>query len=392
MKLALCHPYVLPARGGCERYITDLAGRLTADGHEVHLCATRWDAAALPGSLRVHRIPLPADGPRSRRPWLFSAGCLRALRAVAHDVSIGFDKTRGQDVLYPQGGLHRATSDHNLLIPRTGLGRQLAKLRQRLDPAYWSFRRFEQRQYLGRPRSRIIVNSRMVAEHFAHYHGIGADRLHIVPSAIDPARFDPADRDQRRWQTRQRWQVGPEIAVGLFAAMNYALKGLEPLLHALRRLPAQLPFRLVVVGNARTSYYQWLARRLGVAERVRFLGQRDDMADCYFAADFLVHPTFYDPCSLVVLEALACGLPVITSRFNGASELLPSPAAGFIVDDPHDSQALAAGVQRFCQPDVHQRGAAAAREAAARWTWEDHYRSILAILTDTARQRSSRAA
>src|SRR5204863_5646925 len=116
---------------------------------------------------------------------------------------------------------------------------------------------------------------------------------------------------------------------------------LEPLLHAVRLLPAAHSFRLLIVADRRTRGYERQARRLGVADRVRFLGHCPDMRNAYFAADFLVHPTFYDPCSLVVLEALACSLPVITSRANGASELLHPLQEGYVVVDPHDHQRLA---------------------------------------------------
>jgi UDP-glucose:(heptosyl)LPS alpha-1,3-glucosyltransferase len=110
--------------------------------------------------------------------------------------------------------------------------------------------------------------------------------------------------------------------------MNYRLKGLTPLLNAFALTTREKPGRLVVVGHPKVARYERHAHKLGIADRVIFLGHRADPKDCYFAADYLVHPTFYDPCSLVVLEALACGLPVITTQYNGVSELLTPPAEG----------------------------------------------------------------
>ena len=133
------------------------------------------------------------------------------------------------------------------------------------------------------------------------------------------------DRPKRRVEGRERWGVQPEETVALFAAMNYRLKGLEPLLRAVALLPSESPFRLLVAGGSDTAVFERLARRLKIAERVRFVGYCADMRNCYFAADFFVHPTFYDPCSLVVMEALACGLPVITTRYNGAAEVMHPP-------------------------------------------------------------------
>src|SRR5262249_28039425 len=136
---------------------------------------------------------------------------------------------------------------------------------------------------------------------------------------------------------------------------------------------------------------QRLAQRLGVADRVVFAGYRADTRDCYFAADFLVHPTFYDPCSLVVLEALACGLPVITTRFNGASELLTSPAdgaaEGFVIGDPHDQARLAEAMTKLLQPGRRRAMAEAARRKAATWTFDRHYREMLSIFTEAAARK-----
>ena len=98
MQIAICHEYVIPARGGAEMYVADLVRRLVAEGHEVHLYARRWDAASLPAALHVHRLPrLP--GPRFLRPWRFSAACAEAMERDRPEVSIGFDKVRGTDVL-----------------------------------------------------------------------------------------------------------------------------------------------------------------------------------------------------------------------------------------------------------------------------------------------------
>src|SRR5207247_5246575 len=145
------------------------------------------------------------------------------------------------------------------------------------------------------------------------------------------------------------------------------------------------PFRLLVAGSPRTGGYERLARRLGIADRVCFIGHCADMRNSYFAADFLVHPTFYDPCSLVVLEALACGLPVITTRANGASELLHPLGEGYVIDDPHDHEHLAWCLAQLLDGERRHACAQAARRTAAQWTFEHHYRELLNVLTEAAR-------
>jgi UDP-glucose:(heptosyl)LPS alpha-1,3-glucosyltransferase len=389
MEVALCYESVLPARGGAETYIGDLARRLARDGHAVHLYAARWDASALPAATHFHRIEV-RSGPRFMRPWWFGAACAEALERARHDVSIGFDKTWGQDVLYPQGGLHAASVAHNRLKFSNSFTRTLATVGKWLDPAAWSFARLERKQYLDQHRPIVVVNSFMVRRHFEEYYGVPPESVRVVRSAIDPLRFAADDRLKRRHEERGRWQVFPEETVGLFVAMNYRLKGLSPLLNALALVPRDKPFKLVVVGHPKFGRYQRQAEKLGVADRVRFLGHRDDPKDCYFAADFLVHPTFYDPCSLVALEALACGLPVVTSRYNGASELLAPPNDGGVIDDPHDAPALAAAMARFTDRTYRAEAAAAARQTGTKWTFEHHYRALLDVFSEA--QKTKRAA
>jgi UDP-glucose:(heptosyl)LPS alpha-1,3-glucosyltransferase len=388
MNIALCYENVLPARGGCATYISDLARRLVADGHEVHLYACRWDDNALPAEVCCHPLRAPR-GPRFWRPWRFAAACLEALRDGGHQVSVGFDKTWGQDVLYPQGGLHAASADHNLRKYANPIMRGLTRYAKWFDPAHWSYSLLERRQYLGAGRPLVIVNSQMVLRHFQHYYGVGPEELRVVYSSIDPDRFAEHDRPRRRLEWRQRWGLEPGDTVALFVAMNYRLKGLEPLLHAVRRLRDGRPFRLVIAGDPRTAGWEKVAARLGIAEQVRFVGHCPDMRNGYFAADFLVHPTFYDPCSLVVLEALACGLPVITTRCNGASEFLHPPAEGYVVEDPHDHERLAGYMAQLLDPARRTACGQAARRAAAQWTFEQHYRQLLQVFQEAAARKQA---
>jgi UDP-glucose:(heptosyl)LPS alpha-1,3-glucosyltransferase len=381
MDVALCYESVLPARGGCQTYITDLARRLARDGHAVHLYAREWDASALPASTHCHRVN-STKGPRFLRPWRFARACETALANARHDVSVGFDKTWGQDVLYPQGGLHVATVEHNALKYRSRTARAMAGIAKRFDPAAISFTRLERKQYLGPRRPVIVVNSAMVRTHFETYYGIPADAVRVVPSAIDPLRFVADDRPKRRQTERTAWGVSPDEPAGLFVATNYRLKGLAPLLRAVATVPAARRFTLAVVGHPNVESYRRLARALGIEPRVRFLGFRRDPKDAYFAADFLVHPTFYDPCSLVVLEALACGLPVVTSRYNGAAELLTPPANGLVVSDPHDAAELGSAIQNMLDPVYRVAAARAARTAAAGWTFEHHYRALCNVFAE----------
>lgn len=385
MKIALCHEAVLPSRGGCETYVAHLARRLVRDGHEVHLYARQFDQAALPFGIHYHPVRLPPH-PRFLRPWFFSFACRRLLDKDRLDVSVGFDKVAGVDVLYPQAGVYAASVGFNLAKHDSPALRRLLRLAKWFDPAHLSFLELERRS-CNDPRTTIVAISDMVRRHLLQYYPRTADRVQVLHVATPPERFDETGRLRRRGAARREWGLRDADVVALFAGMNYRLKGLVPLLQALAQVPGDR-LHLLVAGKSDVLAYERLAARLGVTNRVRFLGYRADVADAYFASDLLVHPTFYDPCSNVVLEALACGLPVITTRHNGAAELLSGEretcAEGYVIDDPHEVDRLAWALQQLLDPDRRTVCAAAARRNAAAWTFERHYQRLLAILAEAA--------
>jgi UDP-glucose:(heptosyl)LPS alpha-1,3-glucosyltransferase len=234
----------------------------------------------------------------------------------------------------------------------------------------------------------------MVRHHFAEHLKISPDGIKVIHSAIDPGRFPQHDRLRLRQEGREQWGLAPEDIVGLFVAKNYHLKGLSALLRAVATLvqrpefrDAPPAFRLLVCGSDRTRPFEREAAQLGVAAHVRFVGQFPDIRTAFFSADFLAHPTFYDPCSLVVLEAMACDLPVITSRYNGASELMHPLQEGFVVDDPHDHTHLAWCLAQMLDPARRRACAQAARRTAAQWTFEHHYRQLVQAFQEVAERK-----
>jgi UDP-glucose:(heptosyl)LPS alpha-1,3-glucosyltransferase len=389
MNIAFCYDSVLPRMGGCETYIANLARRLAADRHELHLYARRWDESALPTNLHYHRISVPGF-PRFLRPWFFTSACLKQLLHADHDVTVGFDKIAGLDVFYPQGGVHAAAVDFNLLKHRRPLVRRALKLIKWIDPAHISFRLLEEKLFSSRT-TMFVAISDMVSRHMEDRYGVGPAHRRVLRIATPPERFDETDRPKRRHEMRLRWRLASSRVTALFVGMNPRLKGLEPLLRAMQLLKGR-QIDLLVVGRSRMPDFERQARRLDV-QSVRFAGYCSDMRDAYFAADLLVHPTFYDPCANVVLEALACGLPVITTSNNGASELMHPIAEGgicaegLILDDPHDHVRLSWCLEEMLDPERRRRCSQAARRTAQTWTFEDHYRGLLAILCEAAARK-----
>jgi UDP-glucose:(heptosyl)LPS alpha-1,3-glucosyltransferase len=181
---------------------------------------------------------------------------------------------------------------------------------------------------------------------------------------------------------RRRHGLGPDDVAVLFVARNYVLKGLQPLLDAFAKIGRQPNrSRLIVCGSRRDSRFRRQARRLGVADRVLFLGFVDDVRECFAGCDVFAFPTFYDPCSLVVLEAMNAGLPVVTTRQNGAGELLIEGVDGFVIASPWAQPQLADRLGRLvCNAELRRRMGEAAHRHVRAFTVEARQQEMLTAL------------
>jgi UDP-glucose:(heptosyl)LPS alpha-1,3-glucosyltransferase len=229
----------------------------------------------------------------------------------------------------------------------------------------------------------------MVKEHLLRNYHYPAANIRVLHNAIDPLRLDETDRLRLRAEIRDTCGIPHHAPVGLMVAHNYRLKGLDPLLLAVRELSRDLGFHLLVCGSSRTSGYERMIRRLGIKSQVHLIGFQPNVRACFFAADFLIHPTFYDPCSLVVLEALTCGLPVITTQYNGAAELLHEGRDGYIIPNPHDYRLLARRIQQLCKQEKCLALSQEARNSGRAWTFEDHYQALVQVFQQAARRNAA---
>lgn len=398
MRIALNFRRIDPTRGGAETYVVDLVGRLVALGHEVAVYAESCRDGALPAGATFHRVEAPG-WPRWRRTWNFARNSERALiraeAAGAFDASLGLINTWRHDVLIPQGGVHGASLDCNARRFPAGWRRRLYLLGKRANPKAWVYRAIEARQYdPACGARRVVAVSAMVRGHLGRYHGVRPERVAVIPNAIDAARLAVADPAAARAELRAELGLPPGALVGLFVGHNYELKGLRPLLEGLRhrldRDPHARPIHLLACGGGRPRKFRALARRLGLEETVHFLGFRPDIRPCFHASDFFASPTYYDPCSLVVFEALACGLPVITTACNGAGEQIAPGREGFVIPRPDALADLADALDRMADDPARRAMAAAAARLGREQSMDRHVARLVAVLAEVAEARRPR--
>jgi UDP-glucose:(heptosyl)LPS alpha-1,3-glucosyltransferase len=386
VKIALTVEAVGARHGGAEKYAGSLLRSLADAGHEVHVVARVVDAGELPARVRVHPVRLRRlPGLGFLRSYRFAQAAETILRSQRFDLSIGLVKVWHQHVYIAVGGAHPASLRCNSRRYRSPLRRGLWWLSKAASLKQWVFHWIERKQFHGPHAPHVIVPAQWVAEHFERYHGVARDRITVIPWGLDAARELP-DRSLARADFRRQHGLEPQHVAVLFVARNYELKGLEPLLRALAPVARRHPeTRLLVCGSDRDQRHRRLAARLKIGDQVRFLGFVDDVQQCFAGSDVFAFPTFYDPCSLVVLEAMRAGLPVITTRTNGAAELVHEEADGFVIESAWDVGALGDRLARLiADRTLRERMGARAWTSAARFSLVDRQAELLAALTRAA--------
>ncbi len=238
--------------------------------------------------------------------------------------------------------------------------------------------RLEETLLQERGAERVITNSRMVKDEIVDLFNFRRDRIDVVPNGIplEHFRFDPVTRAK----ARSDLALVAEDIVLMFAGTGWERKGLR---YAISAMEACEDSKLVllVAGRGPEVHYQ--------QERVRFLGEVADLRPLYAAADMFILPTIYDPFSNACLEALACGLPIITSRANGFSEVMENRIHGSIVDEPDDIDDLRNAIQAWSDPTRRQVARPSILKRAARYDISRNVERTLEIVLQSAAKAAS---
>jgi UDP-glucose:(heptosyl)LPS alpha-1,3-glucosyltransferase len=382
MKVALVVERFDPRRGGLEQWSARFAAELARRGHEVHVVAERFSAAA-------EKLPLVRHvlGPTGTRLG-FAAAAERALDRLAVDVVHDTGAGWRCDVFQPHCGSRAAAIEHNLLL-MPGWMRPCKRQLSAWLPRYRNYAALMRHQYVVDGRIFLAI-SQQVAADFQYYHGIPEHAIRVVYNGIDTEQFSPVQRASHRQPVREWLGVADHEVLLLIVAHNFQLKGVPALLEATGRLARRgWPVRLAVVGGKRLHRALRQASAAGAQRVVQFTGPVDDPTPFYAAADAYVQPTFYDPCSLVALESMACGLPLVTSRYNGVSELMTGTDQGYVLQDPADVEELESRLELLMSAERRQQMSVAARQLAMRHTFARNVDEIVALYEHFGHRRAA---
>ena len=353
MKLAIVHKR-FDRVGGAERECYELSRQLAARGHEVHMVVGEC-RTAVPEGIRLHRVPLVRAG-QIGKLLSFAARAPRVWRAIGADVVIGFGRTVGPDIF-------RASECHYEYLERLAMQSGFfERVRQRLSLYERAILAVEARQYSrGSQRIVLAVSELMRKDLLKTYPAARTESIEVLHCGVDVERFHPGRRAEEGAGLRRELGISLEQPLVLFVGGGFRRKGVDSLIDIWRREPPAGAALVVVGGDPHLEAHMRAARSL--PGPVIFTGPRTDTERFYAAADLFTLPSLYEGCPVSILEALASGVPVVTSRATGAPEILSGPLAELLVDDPRDAAALAERMRVGLDPARRRELAEAARAA-----------------------------
>ncbi len=388
MKIALVHKD-FTLQGGTERYLVGLACFLAERGHEVHVfCRSVDPVLAGIAGIHFHRFRLPPLGGLGKVVLFWIATQLNVQRS-AFDVVHGFGRTTGHDVVRAGGGCHRAFFEGLLARAKTGWQRLRLTLGLRHRLLMW----MERRQLTEPSTQRFLAVSEMGRRELRERYPVRDGLIQVLHNGVDTQRFHPKNRRLFFSEVRDEQHLVPEDTVILFVGGDWERKGLEPALRVLAALQDVPDLKLLVVGtDRRFPQFAARARELGVLDQVHWAGPVARIERIYGAVDLMLLPTRYDPFANVTLEALATEVPVITTRHNGASEVLADCEAVWLVDDAEDVEGMAAGVRALLDRPDQKQLREAAREAALENRDTENFERVEALYQEIQARRPGGAA
>ena len=357
------------AGGGTEADLVHMAEGLAARGHEMHVFCAR--AVGAPGGVRTHTVPVLRAG-RLARLLSFAVLAPRLAARHGYDLLVGFGRTLSQDVVRVGGGTHAS-----YLARMRAAGVRGAAL----GPYHRAILWLEGRMFAPGAYRLVLAVSEHAATEVHTDYAVPTGRVRVVYNGVDLERFCPGRQGGPAQALRATLGIGPAERMCLGVGSGFVRKGFDLLLRLWQDAPPA-GTHLVLVG--RDERLDRFRREAAAGPRVHVVGPRDDVPVWMAAADVVCVPSRQEAFGNVVLEAMASGTPVVTSRLVGAAELLGPPLDALVVERPDDLSALGRALA-LALGDQHGTYAAAARAAAEERPWSRHLDELERLLEGCAR-------
>ncbi len=387
MRVALVTEWLDAWRGGAETSTRQFMHHLMDAGVELHVY-TRSRPSPVPG-LFVHSVSGAAMS-RTRKSVNFALRVDRMLGEETFDIVHTFVPIRRADVYQPRGGSVPETMERNIALRSSAAMQWCKRCANRLNLKQRYMARMERAMLEGLNPPTVAAISRYVARQFEQHYEISSDRIRLIYNGVDQDPLQSCNRELERAALREEFGIKDDEILVLEVAHNFRLKGVHHWLQAMELLRKQghKNIRSLVIGRGDSPRWHHRAKKISLDGVLEFLGPSERVRLFYHAADVLAHPTYYDPCSRVVLEAMASGLPCITTRWDGASEIVTNGVSGFVLDEPDDVEKLCDGVESLLDPELRKRMGAAARIAVEPFSMARHASEMLKLYEELSHSKT----
>lgn len=321
--------------GGAERFVSRALEALDNKDMELNVITRQWQGDSNP-DWHIH-LCNPIKWGRISREKGFAKAARKLWQHQGFDIVQSHERIPGCDIYRAGDGVHK-----RWLLQRSRILPHWQQRRLMADRYHRYVMRAEREMYTSSHLKAVICNAEMVKREIIEDFALPAEKIHVIYNAIDHIKFCPADPSLRE-SLRQQYSVPPQAHCLIFVGSGFERKGLRAAIQAISATDSHL----LVVGRDKTGQqYQQLARSLGCDQRIHFAGMQPQTLPFYQLADGLILPTLYDPFPNVILEAMACGLPVITSTHCGGAEFIRPGENGFVTD-ALDIPALIQSIQQL---------------------------------------------
>ncbi len=330
MKLAFCLFKYYP-HGGLTRDFLRIVEVCQRHRHSIDVFTMKWDNA--PKNLNVIQIPYRGLT-NHRRCASFVKNLFSIIKTDDYDAIIGFNRMPGLDICYTADLCYKyiAEQQHCALY--------------RFSNRYKTYAAFENAVFSPNSKTHIICLSEMVKQSYIKYYRTPENRFHLLSPGISKDFIATSNAEQIRSNLRQKFQIQEQQKLILLIGSNFFLKGVDRALQALAALSKDLRKNtlLWIIGKGKDYLYKWRAKRLGVSANVKFLCLQDNISEFLLAADLLIHPARFEAAGMVLLEAIASCLPVLTTDTCGFAFHISRANVGLVIPSPFKQENLNNGL------------------------------------------------
>ncbi len=327
MKVAFCLFKYFPY-GGLQRDFYRIAAVCHSRGYDVIVYTLSWESE-IPSWLRLKIVPVKA-----LRNHLLDQKFYRWVKSDLDqnpvDCIFGMNKMQGLDIYYAADSCYIAKSHEQ----RGAL--------YRLGARYKHFVASERAVFGDASNTQILLISETEKNKFIHYYGTAESRLTLLPPGISPDRRVANNSGLERARIRQKHHLSEDDKLILFIGSGFIKKGLDRAFYALAALPNDLKNKthLFIIGKDKVQRFKKLAIKLGIADRVVFLGGSDEVPSYMQAGDLLLHPAYDEAAGIVLVESIVAGLPALVTANCGYAQHIAKADSGIVLPSPFSQQAL----------------------------------------------------